>query len=42
MDMPNGKAPGTDGFTAVFFKRCWHIIAPDVMRAVKALECSNS
>ena len=33
--MPSGKAPGPDGFTGAFFKRCWEIIKVDVMRVVE-------
>jgi hypothetical protein len=29
--MPGDKAPGPDGFTGAFFKRCWDIIKGDVM-----------
>jgi hypothetical protein len=32
--MPGDKAPGLDGFTGVFFKRCWDIIKVDVMNVV--------
>ena len=28
--LPNAKALGTDGFTCLFFKKCWHIIRWDV------------
>jgi hypothetical protein len=31
--LPNDKAPRPDGFTNDFYKRCWHIIKVDVMRA---------
>ena len=30
--MPSNKAPGPDGFTGAFFKKCWSIIKEDVMR----------
>lgn len=29
--MPSDKAPGPDGFTGAFFKKCWDIIKVDVM-----------
>jgi hypothetical protein len=32
--MPNDKAPGPDGFTGAFFKKCWEIIKVDVMRVI--------
>ena len=41
-DLPSDKAPGSDGFTALFFKKCWSIIKFDIMRAVSALECCTS
>ena len=34
--LPSDKAPGPDGFTGLFFKRCWPIIKPDVVAAVNA------
>jgi hypothetical protein len=32
--MPSDKAPGPDGFTGVFFKRCWSIIKGDIMKVI--------
>jgi hypothetical protein len=32
--MPSDKAPGPDGFTGMFFKRCWGIIKGDLMRVI--------
>jgi hypothetical protein len=32
--LPSDKAPGPDGFTGAFFKKCWPIIKFDVMRAI--------
>ena len=34
--LPSDKSPGPDGFTGLFFKRCWPIIKPDVVAAVNA------
>jgi hypothetical protein len=34
-EMPNGKAPGPDGFTVEFFKACWEIVKHDVYRVVE-------
>lgn len=42
MDLPSDKAPGPDGFSALFFKKCWPIIHQDVMAAIKALERTTS
>ena len=36
-DMLSDRAPVTDGFTGMFFKVCWEIIAADFMAVMKAL-----
>ena len=33
-NLPSDKAPGPDGFTGVFFKECWDIVRPDIMRVI--------
>jgi hypothetical protein len=33
--MPNGKAPGPDGFIVEFFKACWDIVKNYVYRVVE-------
>lgn len=47
--MPPDRAPGPDGFTGLFLKRCWEIIKDDFMLLVQDfsegkldLECINS
>ncbi|GJZ97390.1 RNA-directed DNA polymerase, eukaryota, reverse transcriptase zinc-binding domain protein [Tanacetum coccineum] len=38
----NDKAPGPDGFTAMFFKRSWDIVGKDVCEAIKEpIACCN-
>jgi mannosylglycoprotein endo-beta-mannosidase len=32
--MPSDKAPGPDGFTGAFFKKCWQIIKEDLMGVI--------
>lgn len=41
MEMHAEKAPRPDGYTGLFFKRCWRIIMADLMRALYKLFCSN-
>ena len=48
-EMPPDRAPGPDGFTGLFLKKCWHIIKDDFHQLVKELseghldlECINS
>jgi hypothetical protein len=32
--MPGDKAPGPDGFTGLFLKKCWVVIKEDLMRVI--------
>jgi ATP phosphoribosyltransferase len=34
-EMPNGKAPGPDGFTVEFFKACWEVVKHDIYGVVE-------
>lgn len=34
-DLPMDRAPGPDGFTRLFVKRCWAIIKEDFMNLIK-------
>ncbi|CAH9069343.1 unnamed protein product [Cuscuta epithymum] len=34
-DLNQNGAPGPDGFNGKFFKKCWHIVGPDVVKAVQ-------
>jgi hypothetical protein len=34
--LPSDSAPGPDGFTGIFFKKCWHIIRGDIMEAINS------
>uniref|UniRef100_A0A453FI91 Reverse transcriptase domain-containing protein n=1 Tax=Aegilops tauschii subsp. strangulata TaxID=200361 RepID=A0A453FI91_AEGTS len=37
-EMPSDKAPGPDGFTGIFFKKCWGIIKLSVMRVIQCFD----
>ncbi|XP_071683367.1 uncharacterized protein [Lolium perenne] len=37
MEMPSDRAPGPDGFSGIFFKICWDVIADDMMVALTHL-----
>ena len=42
--LPGDKSPGPDGFSGLFFKKCWPIIKQDVMAATNAIynnRCSD-
>ncbi|KAJ6941863.1 hypothetical protein NC652_007817 [Populus alba x Populus x berolinensis] len=34
--IPDDKAPGPDGFTSYFFKKCWGIIGADFINAIRS------
>jgi hypothetical protein len=34
-EMPNGKAPGPNGFTVEFFKSCWEVVKHDIYGVVE-------
>jgi hypothetical protein len=40
--MPNGKAPGPDGFTVDFFKACWDVVKQDIYDIVEDSRRSSS
>lgn len=42
MEMPSDKAPGPDGFSATFYKKCWEIIKNDLVAALNLAWRSNS
>lgn len=37
----NDKSPGSDGFGAYFFKKTWHIIKGDVVKAIQDFFTNN-
>lgn len=37
VDMPTDKAPGSDGFTGLFYRTAWPIIKGDILRAFHAI-----
>ena len=41
MEMPSDRAPGTDGFSGLFYKVCWDIIGKDFMAVMHELHRSN-
>jgi hypothetical protein len=41
-EMPNGKAPGPNGFTVEFFKACWEVVKHDIYGVVEYSRCSAS
>ena len=41
-EMPNGKAPGPNGFTVEFFKACWDVVKYDIYGIVEESRCSTS
>jgi hypothetical protein len=41
-EMPNGKAPGPDGFTVEFFKACWDVVKYEIYGVVEDSRRSTS
>lgn len=41
-EMPNGKAPGRDGFIVELFKACWEVVKHDIYGVVEDFICSTS
>lgn len=39
--MPNGKAPGPDGFRVDFYKKYWHVIGYYLWQSILELEVSS-
>jgi hypothetical protein len=35
--MPHDKAPGPDGFTGLFFRKCWQTIQHDIIAAINSI-----
>ena len=35
--LPGGKAPGPDGFTAIFYRKCWSVVKDDILAAINQL-----
>ncbi|WVZ66580.1 LOW QUALITY PROTEIN: hypothetical protein U9M48_015779 [Paspalum notatum var. saurae] len=42
LDTPQEKALGSDGFIGMFYKKCWHIIKADLMKALEDAFCLRS
>jgi exonuclease III len=40
--MPNEKSPGPDGFTGLFYQRCWDVIKKEVLEALHKFCTGNS
>lgn len=40
--LPNEKSPGPDGYTCLFYQRCWEIIKPELISALAKFCTGNS
>lgn len=40
-ELNGSSAAGPDGFTGLFFQKCWEIVAEDVRRGVRAFFCGQ-
>lgn len=40
--LPNEKSPGPDGYTGLFYQKCWEIIKPELLNALAKFCTGNS
>ena len=41
-ELDGNRAPGPDGFTGLFYKRCWHIIKADLTAAIRVVQAKTT